>query len=146
MADLLPASVHAQIRGAIQDVFDTFADTTITYYRAGTMISDTMEDDIASFTPVTLKGIVEYTQDDSDKLAMGPTGRMDEAEVKVTLGYDDLDALGLITNNIPNVSTENDYFEINGERFSFILAIADGHFESNAVSIIFYGKKDQEKA
>lgn len=147
MADLIDAATHLKIRAAMQDVVDTFMNTEITYYLSGTVVDDFMEDlNDKSYTQHVLKGLVEYTDKDSSKTQTMNAGVVDKAHVKVTLGLDDLDALGLIYENRPIFNKEDDYMLINGEKFTVIFSDPEGAFEAKNVLVILYGERDEKQA
>ena len=143
MADLLSSAQHAKIRSAINDVFDTFADTVVSYYLGQDKIDDYMEDlDGRTYTQIDFNAVVEYMKTDEDKVTITNEGRVDMAEIKLTVGFDHLEGLGLTSNDSLIMRPEEDYFIVNGEKFITIFAAIDGPFESKNVAAVIYGKRD----
>lgn len=143
MADLLSAAQHAQIRNALQDVFDTFHDTPVTYHLAGAGADDTMEDfNDKQYTDYVVKGFVEYPK---DKIELAQEGAYDNCDVKVQFGLDDLNNAGLINaENLPIFVAEQDYMTINGERFRVTFVGVDGAFERKNVLVYVKGYRDEK--
>jgi hypothetical protein len=147
MADLLSSAQHALIRAAIQDVSDTFMDTTIVYHKAGTTVDDSMEDfSMQTYTDVNLKGLPEYQMNELDKLRLSPYGVADIAEMKVTFGFDDLVTAGIASGNVLLMNPAKDFLTVNGIRYKVIHAATEGFFTATPVLGIVYAQKEEKTA
>lgn len=142
--DLLSATQRLQIRGALQNVFDTFCKTPIEYHLKGESADRWQEDkDDEEDAVHTLMGFVEFRANETDEVDWKRDGLLDDAHLSVLLGLDDLIALGLInpTTNEPIFDVTRDEMKINGEWFRVIFKAIEGAFEQKNVMVKLYGQR-----
>ena len=146
MADLLSTADQAAIRAALQNVFDTFSDTTITLYKSKGRVDDWAEGAGSdNYDTYTFKGIVTYLTEESDRLITYDTGKVLQSDVKVEVGFDDLAAANLITGNLPDITLGSDYMLIEGKKYYCTTAVPDGPFEAKNVMVVIYGLIENKK-
>ena len=139
--DLLNAGQRAQIRSALQDVFDTFHKTSVTLHKAEYYGSDDGEDTGKAYTDYTFLAAVIYGQDATDELTQTAHGGFTPKTVTLEIGLDNLMAEGLVdSENLPKFVPDNDTFTTNGETYVVTSAVVDGAFEQKNVLAIVTGR------
>lgn len=137
--DLLTSAQRAVIRGALQNVFDTFCKTPIAYHLKGESLDTWGEDrEDEQDTVKNLMGFVEYNDNDNVKWSMD--GMTDLAHLSVLFGLDDLEAEGLIdpVTFEPIFDVTKDEVLINGEWLRVIFSAVEGAFEHKNVMVKIY--------
>lgn len=144
--DLLSPAQHAQIRAALQDVIDTFHDTPITYQKYVAKVEDYMEDmGKKQYNVFSFNGFVEYPSAVSSQLDETEQGAYNQAEVKVTCGIDNLEAVGLLdAENMPNFTPEEDRMIVNGKAYVITFVGTDGALEKKNVLAVVLGRRVPE--
>lgn len=141
--DLLSAQQHLDIRNALQNVFDTFHDTSITYYMyKGEGVTDTMEDYAeGAYTSHIFTVFAEYKSVE-DKDQFGGVANFDR--IVLQCGLDNLISAGLV-NSYGNLLTtaELDYFEIGFDKYNVSSIRTDGAFENKNILVIIEGQKEK---
>lgn len=142
MADLLTAAQRLQIRGAIQDVVDTFAKTPVLYKLKGNYVDDRMEETNPQYTDYNLVGFVEYSSNDSDEMVLDVDGNIFKPSITVLLGLDDLIALSLVDADfMPIFKPESDKFIVNGVSYKVKFVNVEGAFEQKNLVVNIYGER-----
>ena len=100
-----------------------------------------MEGGGSAYTQYTLNGLVEYPTNEQDKILPSDLGDMIKAEVKIALNLDDMDVLGLISNDYPILKEQDDYMVVNGESFNVIKVTTDGPMENRNLLVLIFGEK-----
>ena len=145
---LLSSGQKADIRAAIKSVTDTFMVTPVVYHLKGESIDRFNEDrtDQAN-TDYNINGLVEYMQQDSDKVKEMSNGAISHAEVVVTCNLADLKTLGLVnSSNLCIGNDTKDYFTTNGETYKLELIKYDGPLDHQNVLVMIFGNKDKHKS
>lgn len=139
--DLLNSGQRADIRSALQNVFDTFHKTVVTLHKAEYYGSDDGEDTGKSYTNYTFNAGVIYGQDAEDELTQTAHGGFTPKTVTLEIGLDNLTAANLVdSENLPKFVPDNDSFTVNGETFVVTSAVVDGVFEQKNVLVIVTGR------
>lgn len=136
--DLITDQQHTQIRSALQDVFDTFMDTPVTFHIVTSAVSDFMEGGNETTTTVTVLGLVEWA---GSKAAQTTDGTAQENDVTASFGLDDFDDAGLVAGNLPTLVSGRDWMEINGELYDIDLPVPSGPFQQRNVMVVVQGKR-----
>lgn len=141
--NLLSPAQQAEIRLALQDVIDTFHDTPITYQKYVSKVDDFMEDfDNKTYEVFSFVGFVEYQNAIKSELEETAQGAYNKAEVTVTAGIDNLQAVGLIdTDNMPIFTPEEDRMIVNGIAYVITFVGVDGALQQKNVLAIIKGRK-----
>ena len=139
--DLINDQQHAEIRAALQNVFDTFMDTTVTLHIVTGYANDFMEGGGETTTTVTINGLVEWGNTEGAKAMHTTDGALQENDVTASFGLDDFDNAGLVENNLPTPVSGRDWMEINGEIYDIDLPVPSGPFQQRNVMIVVQGKR-----
>jgi hypothetical protein len=138
--DLLNPTQRAAIRSALQDVFDTFHKTEVTYKRQTSSADDFMETLTPTYSSVKIDAQVEY---DGNTMAADTDGALDAMEAKVTFGFDNLYAKGLIDAFTlqPLFKPEIDFMDISGKSYKVISVNTEGNFQARAEMVVVKVRK-----
>jgi hypothetical protein len=139
--DLLSGAQRTEITLALQDVFDTFCKTPITYNHATLYADDFMEGtgntQIATFQ---LSGFVEYMDDRAKETLEGDYYR---ADVAILFGLSDLQSAGCINGqDVPIFVPFKDKMVINGESFTVSAVHPEGAFSKRNEAVKVFGYRD----
>ena len=141
--DLLTAQDRINIRGALQNVIDTFMKTPIIFHVINGFGGDHMEDLDPSETNYNITGYVEYPDEVAKTDESGNTYLPD---VKVSLGLDDMDGIGLIApDTICTLRAGIDEMTVNGERFFIKFVGVEGAFEQLNILVNIIGERKTQK-
>ena len=139
--DLINDQQHTDIRNALQDVFDTFMDTPVTFHIVTGYANDFMEGGGETTTTVTVNGLVEWAGTEGSKAAQTTDGTTQENDVTASFGFDDFDDAGLVDGNLPTLVSGRDWMEINGELYDIDLPVPSGPFQQRNVMVVVQGKR-----
>lgn len=139
--NLISDTQHSKIRAALQDVVDTFFTTPVTYLLHTEEFADgTMQNISKPVTPYELKGFVEYPSTNGTEIDENTEGAIEQTEVKIMFGYDDLEKLNLIENLMPVFKPEEDEFLLSGKLYKVTFAAVEGALQPNNVLVIVHGR------
>lgn len=148
--DLLTDGLRALWRSKINDTIDTFAKQDIILISANVSYFDRLgEDNDNASVQIPLKCFTEYQLEDDDIEAMRNfQGTIDDAEVKVNLGYDDLLAINVTPPLIDSdgkaaIFPETDFMLLRGESYRVLGVGLDGPIGSTEVLVAVFIKKEQ---
>lgn len=140
---LLSPQQILDIEATFKLVGDTFFVTPVTYNLKGDSLDRFQEDrQNQANTAYNCLGLVEYGDQDSDKLKETKDGKRDESECTVSLLLDDLKALGLVdAGNLFIGKAERDTFTTNNVDYEVVLAKLDGPLSQKNILVILKGKR-----
>lgn len=148
--DLIPDSIHAQIRAALHDVTDTFCDTPILYKRyVGTMdrYAEDRKELNSDYQEYNLMAFVEWETLNKNNTQETLNGSINPTIIDVMFNYDDLDSVGLIDSECqPRMSSDKDYFMCNGVMYRVSYVYPDGAFQRNNVLVMMRGSIQPERS
>lgn len=145
---LLSSGQIADIRTAVKSVTDTFFVTPVVYHLKGDSIERFNEDraDQAN-TDYNINALVEYPQQDSDKVKEMSAGAISKADVVLSLNLADMKTAGLVNSSNLCIGNESkDYFTTNGETYKVELIKYDGPLSQQNVLLLIFGNKDKHKS
>lgn len=141
--NLISENTHAKIRNVLHDVTDTFCTTPIIYRRALDEFADgqMMAIQEKPYKEYNLLAFVEYPATDGAEINEMTSGAVDKSEIKLMLNFDDCEAAGFTTGNLPDAVAEEDLLVVNGEHYKVTFIKVEGAFEPKNVLIIIRGRK-----
>ena len=137
----MPISIDFDaIRATITDVVtDTFFTTPVVYHKATKSDVDRWgEGDTNTFTDYTMNAMVEYGNNDGDKINIDMQGALSMHGVKVSFNANDFEANGLYVNGVINANAAKDYITVNSKYYKVMSIVPDGPFETQNILIVVF--------
>lgn len=150
---LTPLQIY-DIKNALNDVTYTFSTGDILYrrYRGNLGIFGEDREENGRYDEYRFKAILQFADANTDKVQLQETGSRNREELKITINFRDLQALGLVRidpetqNKIADFNPTVDNFEYEGDTYIIDFLQHDGYFDSEPVLVIVEGRiKERER-
>lgn len=142
--DLLTDAQRADIRVALHDVADTFFKTPVVYTLKGGVSLDPFQEGRKDQREdiYNLMALVTFPHSGGEWGKELPAGLLNQAHIKVTLNWQDLQALGLtdqVEKTVP-FREGRDWFSTQGRDYKVLFVHYAGPLDRQAVLINLYGQ------
>lgn len=153
MAKLISDEQIEAIKDVFRDVTDTFFVTPVLYKRLSVNMDRlNVGNGKKTFTEYNLKALVEYTDQDTDRVLLSAEGKLNKQRVVCSFNYRDLKAAEKVGGGTEDLTTaenfvvlrsEKDFMVVNGKEYEVEYIGLDGPINAENVLLIVKGKIEE---